>query len=157
VYLFLQADRSRHIKEIMKQQEIFDKFKTLDNSGRWSFCGEIAKVYKDYKTAIEYIERDKQQKETKKGLDFAPDLLDDKDALRTHVLQHLYQESSKGNAQASDKLAKIAGLSESSQDITIEIISFKDLSRERPGQINNKQIKTDETTKGGSKKSDIGK
>jgi hypothetical protein len=72
-------------------------------------------------------------------------------------LQHLYQESSKGNAQASDKLAKIAGLSESSQDITIEIISFKDLSRERPGQINNKQIKTDETTKGGSKKSDIGK
>jgi hypothetical protein len=141
----------------MKQQEIFDKFKTLDNSGRWSFCGELAKVYKDYNTAKEYIQRDKQQTKEKKGSDFAPNLLEDKDALRTHVMQHLFQESSKGNAQASDKLAKIAGLNEATQDITIEIISFKDLNRQKPGRKKQKQTKTDKTTKGATKKSSIGK
>lgn len=132
----------------MKQQEIFDKFKTLDNSGRWSFCGELAKVYKDYNTAKEYIERDKQQTKQKKGLDLSPDLLEDKDALRTHVLQHLFQESEKGNAQASDKLAKIAGLSEASQDITIEIISFKDLNRQKPGRKKQTNKKTKQQQKG---------
>ena len=141
----------------MKQQEIFDKFKTLDNSGRWSFCGELAKVYKDLNTAKEYIERDKQQTKEKKGSDFPQDLLENKDALRTHVLQHLFQESEKGNAQASDKLAKIAGLSEASQDITIEIVSFKDLNRQKPGRKKQKQTKTDKTKKGATKKSSIRK
>jgi hypothetical protein len=44
------------------------------------------------------------------------------------VLQHLFQESEKGNAQASDKLARLAGLSESAQDIVIEVVSYAEIA-----------------------------
>ena len=41
--------------------------------------------------------------------------LEDKDGLRKAVLEHLFTESERGNAQASDKLAKLAGLGEGRQ------------------------------------------
>ena len=51
--------------------------------------------------------------------------LKDKEGLRTTVLEHLFAESAKGNAQASDKLARLAGLGEETQDIIIEIVDYK--------------------------------
>jgi hypothetical protein len=39
--------------------------------------------------------------------------------------QAIYAESSKGNAQASDKLARLAGLGEETQDIIIEVVNYK--------------------------------
>lgn len=50
--------------------------------------------------------------------------LEDKDGLRKAVLEHLFTESERGNAQASDKLAKLAGLGEEKQDIIIEVIDY---------------------------------
>ena len=52
------------------------------------------------------------------------DLLEDKEGLRKAVLEHLFTESERGNAQASDKLAKLAGLGETEQDIIIEVVQY---------------------------------
>ena len=51
--------------------------------------------------------------------------LEDKEGLRKAVLEHLFTESERGNAQASDKLAKLAGLGEEKQDIIIEVVQYK--------------------------------
>jgi hypothetical protein len=91
----------------MSQQEIYDTLKQADNSTLWSIASELNTLRKS-----------KQKKE-----DDTVDL-EDKVALRKNVLNHLYEESSRGNAQASDKLAKLAGLSESTADIIIETVDF---------------------------------
>ena len=135
----------------MNQKEIYDKIKSLSNSALWSFCAELANLYKKIE---EYIKKEKENNNTEKGLDFPDNLLDDKEALRTHVMQHLFSESQKGNAQASDKLAKIAGLEKENQDIVIEIISFKDL---KPATRKRRQTKAKQTNKGVSNKGGIGK
>lgn len=136
----------------MNQKQIYDKIKSLDNSALWSFCAEIAKLYKQIR---EYIERERENKNNiEKGPDFPDDLLDDKEALRTHVMRHLFTESEKGNAQASDKLTKIAGLDKESRDIVIEIISFKDV---KPTRKKTRQTKAKQTKGGASNKGGIGK
>lgn len=55
--------------------------------------------------------------------------LEDKDGLRKAVLEHLFTESERGNAQASDKLAKLAGLGEEKQDIIIEVVNYNDVKK----------------------------
>ena len=66
--------------------------------------------------------------EARKTMPTLPDnleaLFEDKKALREKVMEHLFTESSKGNANASDKLAKIAGLSEAEQSVTIVLEDF---------------------------------
>jgi hypothetical protein len=57
--------------------------------------------------------------------------LEDKDGLRKAVLEHLFTESERGNAQASDKLAKLAGLGEEKQDIIIEVVNYNDVMSKR--------------------------
>ncbi|MCP3700425.1 MAG: hypothetical protein GY920_18200 [Aliivibrio sp.] len=59
------------------------------------------------------------------------DLLEDKDGLRKAVLEHLFTESERGNAQASDKLAKLAGLGETEQDIIIEVVNYKEPAKKK--------------------------
>ena len=107
------------------KQQIFDEIKSADNKQLFALCGEYANQYRIAKKERE--EREKLLESNKGGSNLA-NLLDDKDALRAHVLQHLFQESEKGNAQASDKLARLAGLSESAQDIVIEVVSYAEAS-----------------------------
>lgn len=107
------------------KQQIFDEIKSADNKQLFALCGEYANQYRIAKKEKE--EREKLV-ETNKGGSNLQSLLDDKDALRAHVLQHLFQESEKGNAQASDKLARLAGLSESAQDIVIEVVSYAEIA-----------------------------
>ena len=93
-------------------QTIFSRIKSADNSLLWAFAQELHSANKKVKTL-----EDKYKKINSNAVN-----LNDKERLRQDVLEHLYKESSKGNAQASDKLARIAGLGE--QDIVIEIVNY---------------------------------
>jgi len=91
----------------MSAQELYDELQSASNSRMWALAKEFYKLRKDN------IERETT------GVN-----LEDKVRLRQDVLEHLYTESSRGNAQASDKLAKLAGLSEDTADIIIEAVDF---------------------------------
>ena len=93
-------------------QEIFDDLKNADNKKIWAYAQELYNAN---------LKLDKLNKKIKSidGVDF-----EDKESLRQLVLEHLLKESAKGNAQASDKLAKLAGLGETEQDIIIEIVNY---------------------------------
>lgn len=98
-------------------QSIYSRLKGADNSQLWAIAQEVASTYKKY-------EKLKEKSKEKKIKDRSIVDLTDKEALRTNVLEHLFIESGKGNAQASDKLAKLAGLGEETQDIIIEIVNY---------------------------------
>ena len=103
------------------QQAIYAHLQDIatDNKKLWSYSGELSQVYKS--------ELKLKEQSKKSAID-----LDNKEALRQSVLEHLYAESSKGNAQASDKLARLAGLGEETQDIIIEVVNYK------PQKVKNK-------------------
>jgi len=106
----------------MTKQEIYDKIKGADNKELFAFCGEIASTYRKLKKAEK---KEREQQENKQGALNPSALLEDKDALRVRVLEHLFNESERGNAQASDKLAKLAGLGAEEQDIIVQVIDWK--------------------------------
>lgn len=131
-------------------QEIYNAIKTADNKTLWSVCQTIyqridraererdkaKKALDDLKTQIQKqkeqyttTEGEQQGEKQKRGNNQKRgsnphSLFDDKEALRTRVLMNLLEASNNGNAQASDKLAKLAGLEHETQDITIEIVDF---------------------------------
>jgi hypothetical protein len=86
-----------------------------DNKKLWALSQEFESLYRKLSKA-----QDKVKEVSESGLD-----LDDKEGLRKAVLEHLFTESERGNAQASDKLAKLAGLGEEKQDIIIEVVQYK--------------------------------
>lgn len=95
-------------------QEIFAELKEADNKKFWAIAQEL------YNANLKLEKHAKKAKALEdKGID-----LNDKESLRMSVLEHLFAESSKGNAQASDKLGKWAGLGEQEQDIIIEIVNY---------------------------------
>ena len=96
------------------QQSIYAHLQNIatDNKKLWSYSGKLSQLYKS--------ELKLKEQSKKSAID-----LDNKEALRQSVLEHLYAESSKGNAQASDKLARLAGLGEETQDIIIEVVNYK--------------------------------
>ena len=106
----------------MTKQEIYDKIKGSDNKELFALCGEIASTYRKLKKAEK---KEREQQENKQGALNPSALLEDKDALRVRVLEHLFNESERGNAQASDKLAKLAGLGAEEQDIIVQVIDWK--------------------------------
>ena len=93
----------------MTAQNIYNDLKAGDNSKLWGYAKEI------------HESRKKIEKSAKKKTDID---LNDKEGLKETVMAHLFEQSSRGNAQASDKLARLAGLSESTSDITIESVDF---------------------------------
>jgi len=95
-------------------QSIFSRLKSADNTILWAFAQELNSANKKVDTIQKKLNKMKS----------ATINLDDKEGLRQSVLEHLYAESSKGNAQASDKLAKLAGLGEETQDIVIEVVNY---------------------------------
>jgi hypothetical protein len=103
------------------QQSIYAHLQNIatDNKKLWSYSGKLSQLYKS--------ELKLKEQSKKSAID-----LDNKEALRQSVLEHLYAESSKGNAQASDKLARLAGLGEETQDIIIEVVNYK------PQKVKNK-------------------
>ena len=96
-------------------QSIYARLKSADNKILWAFAQELYAANKKL---------DKVKEKTKPVKESIIDLKD-KEGLRTTVLEHLFAESAKGNAQASDKLARIAGLGEDKQDIIIEVVNYK--------------------------------
>jgi len=96
-------------------QSIYSRLKSADNKILWAFAQEL---YAANKKLDKVKEKTKTVKESIINLK-------DKEGLRTTVLEHLFAESAKGNAQASDKLARIAGLAEDKQDIIIEVVNYK--------------------------------
>ena len=98
-------------------QSLFSRLKSADNSQLWAIAQEVASTYKKY-------EKLKEKNKEKKSKDKSIVDLTDKEGLRTSVLEHLFIESGKGNAQASDKLARLAGLGEETQDIIIEVVNY---------------------------------
>ena len=106
-------------------QSIYSRLKLIcsagDKSGLWAFSTEFHSLGHKY-------EKLKAESEVKDASGVQIDF-NDKEAVKGKVLDHLFAESAKGNAQASDKLAKLAGLGESEQDIIIEIVSYADYKR----------------------------
>ena len=104
----------------MNQQEIYNEITSDrdDNKKLWALAGRLAEPFRA-------LEKAKKDMPSNGVVD-----LEDKAALREMVMKHLLAESSRGNAQASDKLAKLAGLGENEQDISITVISYKDWKEE---------------------------
>ena len=104
----------------MTSQEIYARLQESadDNKKLWALSQEFEALYRKLaKAEAELIEQVKIA--TTASVD-----LEDKDGLRKAVLEHLFTESERGNAQASDKLAKLAGLGEEKQDIIIEVVNY---------------------------------
>tara|TARA_E500000318_G_scaffold15353_1_gene15664 strand:- start:30 stop:371 length:342 start_codon:yes stop_codon:yes gene_type:complete len=95
-------------------QTVFGRLKEIkeDNKALWQFAQEHFELLRKLKKLDEQMSR-------VGAVD-----LEDKEGLRKTVLEHLFAESAKGNAQASDKLAKLAGLGEEEQDIIIEVVNY---------------------------------
>ena len=96
-------------------QAIYSRLQSADNKQLWAFAQELNSANK---------RADKAEAKAKKATKQSNIDLNNKENLRQSVLEHLYAESSKGNAQASDKLARLAGLGEETQDIIIEIVNY---------------------------------
>ena len=105
----------------MTSQEIYARLQEAegDNKKLWALSQEFEAVYR------KLSKTEKQVKESA-SLD-----LNDKEALRQSVLEHLFTESERGNAQASDKLARLAGLGEEKQDIIIEVVNYNPKKKAR--------------------------
>ena len=105
----------------MTSQEIFARLQEADGDNKklWALSQEFESLYRKLSKA-----QDKVKEASESGLD-----LEDKEGLRKAVLEHLFTESERGNAQASDKLAKLAGLGEEKQDIIIEVVQYKEQKR----------------------------
>lgn len=106
----------------MTSQEIYARLQESagENKKLWALAQEFEALYRQLSKAKEQV----------KAVTTSTVDLEDKDGLRKAVLEHLFTESERGNAQASDKLAKLAGLGEEKQDILIEIIYYSDLKKE---------------------------
>lgn len=102
----------------MTSQEIYARLQESsgDNKKLWALSQEFEALYRKLSKAEEQVKA-----VTTSAID-----LEDKDGLRKAVLEHLFTESERGNAQASDKLAKLAGLGEEKQDIIIEVVNYSD-------------------------------
>lgn len=113
-------------------QTIFDSIKTADNSDLWAFAGEVAKMHKqaskDNASNDNFVLTDEYIKSL--NID---ELLSDQTKLRTRVMASLIRESDSGNAQASDKLARIGGLEQMTSDLSIECVVFSDTVIHCPG------------------------
>jgi hypothetical protein len=131
--------------DIKDKQTIYDAIQEAKGDGKavWSIAQQITlqhnKAIKQQHTQhLEDIEEVKkqysEQKEKKEGVPtLSPsDLLSDKQALRVRVMADLLEGSSKGNAQASDKLAKIAGIENDISELQIITETFKDVPIECP-------------------------
>jgi hypothetical protein len=111
----------------MTSQEIYARLQESadDNKKLWALSQEFEALYRKLaKAEAELIEQVKIA--TTASVD-----LEDKDGLRKAVLEHLFTESERGNAQASDKLAKLAGLGEEKQDIIIEVVNYNPPKKQR--------------------------
>ena len=99
------------------QQEIYQALKDADNGGMW----RLAQTFASHHRKLEkHIENNKN----KKGDVDLSSILDDKDALRTRVMEHLLDQSEQGNAQASHRLTEIAGLKSDTQDLAVTVKSY---------------------------------
>ena len=98
-------------------QSIFAHLQNISNDNKklWAYAGEISELQRKLS---------KLEAASPKNID-----LENKEQLRQSVLEHLYAESSKGNAQASDKLARLAGLGEETQDIIIEVVNYNAIKK----------------------------
>ena len=114
IVLDICNDLHFHVTHMETPQSIFSRLKSADNTILWAFAQELNSANKKVDTIQKKLNKMKS----------ATINLDDKEGLRQSVLEHLYAESSKGNAQASDKLAKLAGLGEETQDIVIEVVNY---------------------------------
>lgn len=100
----------------MNAQSIYADLQSDDNKKLWAYAQELAEF------------RRKSEKVKNANID-----LSDKEGLRDTVMEHLFDQSAKGNAQASDKLAKLAGLTEDTADIVIESVNFAEAVWELEG------------------------
>lgn len=121
-------------------QSIFDTFNACkDNKERWNAARQVStqatKHEKEIKTLnkqIKALEEKTAPKEKGEGFEDPAELLENKQALRMRVMKDLLEGSSKQNAQASDKLAKLAGLDADKQDISIELVQYSETPLECP-------------------------
>jgi predicted nucleic acid-binding Zn-ribbon protein len=103
-----------HRTQMDTPQQIYSKLQSADSKQLWAFAQEMNSVTKKLASTEK-----KLQKAQSRDVD-----LENKEELRRSVMEHLFAESAKGNAQASDKLTKIAGLGEATQDIIIEVVNY---------------------------------
>jgi hypothetical protein len=111
--------------DIQDKQSMYNAIQAAngDSKDLWAIVQDIHKQHKDrIKTKINELNI-LIQKEKEKGSNFKQ-LLDDKEELRARVLEDLFIGSQSGNSQASDRLAKLAGLDVASSDITIEVTDY---------------------------------
>ncbi len=112
-----------------------------DNKKLWALSQEFEALYRKLAKANEQV------KTASVDTNRPSDLLEDKDGLRKAVLEHLFTESERGNAQASDKLAKLAGLGETEQDIIIEVIDYskaKSVNHKEPAKKKGRKPKSNQ-------------
>jgi hypothetical protein len=134
-----QHSEGESMIDIKDKQTIYDAIQEAKGDGKEQITLQHNKAIKQQHTQhLEDIEEVKkqysEQKEKKEGVPtLSPsDLLSDKQALRVRVMADLLEGSSKGNAQASDKLAKIAGIENDISELQIITETFKDVPIECP-------------------------
>ena len=96
----------------MTAQEIYEDIKNADNKKLWAYAQKIAEFQRK-------ADKDSQIQSSLDQIDF-----NDTESMRQALFTHLYKESDRGNAQASDKLGKYLGLENRNQDIIIQIVDF---------------------------------
>ena len=96
---------------------LYDAIKNSSgNKELYAICTEIITTIKKQTKKIKSVET------LDPKIDF-----EDKSLTRTHVLNHLFQQSEDGNATASNYLGKYLGLEAQNRSIIIQIIRFSDI------------------------------
>ena len=121
-------------------QSIFDTFNACkDNKELWNAARQVstqatkdAKNIKTLEKELNTLKEEKAHAGKKEGFEDPAELLENKQALRMRVMKDLLEGSSKQNAQASDKLAKLAGLDADKQDISSELVQYSETPLECP-------------------------
>jgi len=112
--------------DITDKQSIYNSIQSANGDSKkvWAIAQNIHALYKEA-TNIKKQHTD-TIKQNEEGFDFIS-LLDDKQKLRACVLEDLFKGSQSGNSQASDKLAKLAGLDAQAIDLVTEIIDYSNV------------------------------
>lgn len=102
----------------MSSQTIYSELKEGDNKKLWAYAQELDG----------FRRKEKKEKDTQTSLDQID--FSDTESMRQALFTHLYKESDKGNAQASDKLGKYLGLEAEKQSLLIQLVDFQNAYEE---------------------------
>ena len=111
-----------------KQQDVFDTIKATDNKGLWSLAGLIAKGVFNANKATKKLQKE-LDKQTALPLDTG-EVTDDELRRDLRLLLRAKLKDQSLSAAEIAQLKDIFGLTNAKQDVSIEIVSYKDVGEE---------------------------